>query len=71
MRNLESLEMTIECPTCRRKVTKTVGWFKRANQTCPHGCGTTFNTEGQFRSGLDNAQRDLDKLKRQLSSLKF
>ena len=71
MLNLESLEMTIECPTCHHKVTKTVGWFKRTNQTCPHGCGTKFNTEGQFRSGLTNAQRDLDKLKRQLSNLKF
>jgi len=71
MLNLDSLEMTIECPTCQRKVTKTVGWFKRTNQMCPHGCGTTFDTEGQFRSGIADAQRDLDKFKRELSNLKF
>ncbi len=71
MNSLDSLPMTITCPTCLKKVTNTVGWFRKANQSCPHGCGTTFKTDGQFRRGVAEADRELDNLKRQMGNIRI
>lgn len=58
--NLDSSSLTILCPTCGKSIKKTVAWFKRDGQTCPHGCGTHFISDA-FRRDIDDAEKEIVK----------
>lgn len=70
MNELDKLDMEIACPTCGKKIKKTVGWLKKDGRVCPHGCGTTFDTN-QFKRDIKKAEDELTKLKRSISNMKF
>ena len=70
MNELDKLDMEIKCPTCGKKIKKTVGWFKKDGQVCPHGCGTTFETK-QFTRDIKQAEDALAKFKRDIGKMKF
>jgi hypothetical protein len=39
--SLADFPLEITCPGCRKKVSQTVGWFKREHD-CPFDCGARF-----------------------------
>ena len=62
---LDSEQLEIECPNCRRKFKKSVRELKGAGVKCPK-CSAGFETS-QFKSGIDKAERSLKDLERELS----
>jgi transcription initiation factor IIE alpha subunit len=66
---LDSEQFAFSCPHCSREMRTTVGEMKRSDQKCPR-CGTRFETS-DFRRGIDEAERELDKFKRQLGNIKI
>ena len=66
---LNSKRFDFSCPRCKQRVRTTVAEMKRSNQKCPH-CGAKFETSGLAR-GIDEAERELDKFKRQLGNIKI
>ena len=65
--NKQTLDFT--CPKCGTQITKTVAELKRSDQKCPD-CGAEFETSG-FKSGIDEADRQIDHFKRQLENIKI
>jgi hypothetical protein len=56
--SLDNEPLEIICPTCKKKITKPISWFKKQGQVCPFGCGTSLDTE-EFRKGIEKAEKDL------------
>lgn len=60
--------LSIKCPTCGKQVNKTVGWFKKAGQSCPFKCGATFDTK-KFRRGVEKAEDAFAKFTRKFGKI--
>lgn len=63
----DSEPMEVTCPNCKKKISKTVGWFKRKDCACPH-CDAKIDTTG-FRRGLDDAQREAERALKSMSDM--
>ena len=45
----------IACPKCKKKIVRTIGWFKGHNLTCPF-CDCGLNSS-QFRRDIDETNK--------------
>ena len=61
-------DLTINCPTCGKPIKEKVRWFKQDGHVCPNGCGTVLKTE-EFRRGIEEADRELEKFKREFGNI--
>ena len=66
---LDTQEVEITCPNCRRKIKKPLRWFKQDGHTCP-GCGALFKTD-QFRRAIEQVERQLADLQRSIGKIKL
>lgn len=68
--DIDSHAITIACPSCGKKFDEKIGRLKRdPNLTCP-GCQTTITVDAaKLRSGIQSAQKSLDRFGRALQKL--
>ncbi len=65
----DSQDFEFNCPQCKRAVRTRVANLKRSNYKCPY-CRAKFDTSG-FKRGLDEADRQIDLLQRQIGNIKI
>jgi hypothetical protein len=61
----DNAPLEVTCGNCKKKIKKTVGWFKRTDCACPH-CAAKIDTS-DFRRGLDDAQREVERAFKSMS----
>ena len=55
---LDKFAIGVPCLVCGQEIKKTVGWFKKDGQRCPH-CGAGLHTE-EFRKEITRAERSVE-----------
>lgn len=47
--------ITVPCPKCGTRINQTVGWFRKAGNSCP-GCGLRVAAE-RFKRAIEAAEK--------------
>ena len=60
---LSNKPVTLTCPRCKARVTKSIGWMKAHREfPCPSSCGAVYKTS-HFAREIRKVESALDKLR--------